>query len=463
MAEDSDLEKTEPATPKRLQKAREEGQVARSRELSTFALLSAGFYGTWMLSGTIGLRMQDMLRGALTFNHAMVFDTSRMLIGAGAVASEGFSAIAPVLALTGLAALLAPMVLGGWLFSTASLEPKFSRLDPIAGLGRIFSLNGPIQLGMSFAKTLVVGVIGSLAVWNHREEILGLAMQPGLRAYADSFHLIAVCCGTTVAGMFVVAALDVPYQLWQYHRKLRMTKEEVKREHRESEGDPHVKGRIRQQQRAMARRRMMTLVPKADVVVTNPTHFAVALQYADGEMGAPKVIAKGVNLVAARIREIATEHGVPLLEAPPLARALYYNVDLNREIPGPLYGAVAQVLAWVYQLRRFREQGGDVPMAPTDLDVPADLDKGAVSENDASEEAEDALGAEAAAAASAAADAANTVNASNAANAANARNPSAQADDSTTKPAGTADGTASSDGAGSSSSDARRGNEGVSE
>jgi flagellar biosynthetic protein FlhB len=237
----------------------------------------------------------------------------------------------------------------------------------------------------------VVGVIGSLAVWNHREEILGLAMQPGLRAYADSFHLIAVCCGTTVAGMFVVAALDVPYQLWQYHRKLRMTKEEVKREHRENEGDPQLKGRIRAQQRAIARRRMMSKVPKADVVVTNPTHFAVALQYTDGKMRAPKVVAKGVNLVAARIRELAVEHNVPLLEAPPLARALYHNVELDREIPGPLYGAVAEVLAWVYQLRRFRKEGGAEPVAPTGLDVPAELDMGPVSDEAASEEAAQAL------------------------------------------------------------------------
>jgi flagellar biosynthetic protein FlhB len=173
-----------------------------------------------------------------------------------------------------------------------------------------------------------------------------------------------------------------------------MTKEEVKREHRENEGDPHVKGRIRAQQRAMSRRRMMTQVPKADVVVTNPTHFAVALQYSDGEMRAPKVVAKGVNLVAARIREIAAEHNVPLLEAPPLARALYHNVEINREIPGPLYGAVAEVLAWVYQLRRFNEDGGVEPVAPTTFDVPPELDKGAVSDEEAAQEAADALATE---------------------------------------------------------------------
>ncbi|APA86274.1 flagellar type III secretion system protein FlhB [Paraburkholderia sprentiae WSM5005] len=391
MAEDSDLEKTESATPRRLQKAREEGQIARSRELSTFALLAAGFYGVWGMSGSIGEHLQNMLRASLTFNHAGAFDTNRMLIGAGAAGREGLYALMPILGFTGLAALLAPMALGGWQLSAKGFEPKFSRLNPIEGLGRMFSINGPIQLGMSLAKTLVVGLIGGTAIWNRHEQFLALATQPLNLALANSVHLIAVCCGMTVAGMFAVAALDVPYQLWTFSKKLRMTKEEVKREHRESEGDPHIKGKIRQQQRAIARRRMMAQVPKADVVVTNPTHFAVALQYTDGEMRAPKVVAKGVNLVAARIREIAAENNVPLLEAPPLARALYHNVDLNREIPGPLYGAVAEVLAWVYQLRRFKAEGGDVPVAPTELDVPPELDKGSVSDEDAADEAADTL------------------------------------------------------------------------
>ncbi|MEZ0605080.1 flagellar biosynthesis protein FlhB [Paraburkholderia sp. IW21] len=391
MAEDSDLEKTESATPRRLEKAREEGQIVRSRELSTFALLAAGFFGVWGMSGSIGEHLQRMLRSAFTFDHAGAFETHRMLIGAGAASREGLYALLPILAFTGAAALLAPMALGGWQLSAKGLEPKFSRLNPIEGLGKMFSINGPIQLGMSIAKTLVVGGIGGSAIWNRREEILALATQPVQLALANAVHLIAVCCGMTVAGMFAVAALDVPYQLWQFHKKLRMTKEEVKREHRESEGDPHVKGRIRQQQRAIARRRMMTHVPKADVVVTNPTHFAVALQYTDGEMRAPKVVAKGVNLVAARIREIAAENNVPLLEAPPLARALYHNVELNREIPGPLYGAVAEVLAWVYQLRRFNTEGGVAPVAPTEFDVPAELDKGGVSDDEAEQEAADTL------------------------------------------------------------------------
>lgn len=393
MADESDLDKTEAATPRRREKAREEGQVARSRELASFALLAAGFYGAWLLAGPSGAHLQTMLRGAFTFDRATAFDTNRMLSAAGSASLEGLTALLPILALTGLAALLAPMALGGWLISQKTFELKFDRLNPISGLGRIFSIQGPIQLGMSVAKTIVVGGIGGVAIWRSKDELLGLATQPLGVALPDALHLVAVCCGTTVAGMLVVAALDVPYQIWQYNKKLRMTKEEVKREHRENEGDPHVKGRIRQQQRAIARRRMMAAVPKADVVVTNPTHFAVALQYTDGEMHAPKVVAKGVNLVAARIRELAAEHNVPLLEAPPLARALYHNVELEREIPGSLYSAVAEVLAWVYQLKRFRSEGGAFPAVPVDLDVPAELDKGtSVAAGDEREEAEDTLG-----------------------------------------------------------------------
>jgi len=393
VADESDLDKTEAATPRRREKAREEGQVARSRELASFALLAAGFYGAWLLAGPSGGHLEAMMRGAFTFDRATAFDTNRMLSAAGSASLEGFAALLPILALTGVAALLAPMALGGWLISSKTFELKFDRLNPISGLGRIFSIQGPIQLGMSLAKTLVVGGIGGIAIWRSKDELLGLATQPLGVALPDALHLVAVCCGTTVAGMLVVAALDVPYQIWQYNKKLRMTKEEVKREHRENEGDPHVKGRIRQQQRAIARRRMMAAVPKADVVVTNPTHFAVALQYTDGEMRAPKVVAKGVNLVAARIRELAAEHNVPLLEAPPLARALYHNVELEREIPGSLYSAVAEVLAWVYQLKRFRSEGGAFPAMPVDLEVPADLDKGAsVPADDEREEQEDTLG-----------------------------------------------------------------------
>ncbi len=391
MADESDLEKTESATPKRLEKAREEGQVARSRELASFALLAAGFFGIWGLSGPISEHMQSFLRGAFTFDRATVLDTRQMMIGAANASKEGFFALFPVLALTGLAALAAPMALGGWLLTTKPFSPNFGRLNPISGLGKIFSMQGPIALGMSLLKTIVVGGMAGWAMWSRKDEVLALVTKPVDLALADTMHLLIVCCGMAIAGLFLVAAVDVPYQLWTHAKKLRMSKEEVKREHKENDGDPHVKGRIRSQQRAAARRRMMQAIPTADVIVTNPTHFAVALKYAYGQMRAPKVVAKGVNLVAARIRELGREHNVPLLEAPPLARALYHNVEINREIPGALYGAVAQVLAWVYQLRRFQEDGGVKPDEPADLDVPQELDKGAVSDDDADQEAADAL------------------------------------------------------------------------
>ena len=229
MADESDLDRTEAATPRRREKAREEGQVARSRELASFALLAAGFYGTWLVSGPSGAHLQTMLRSAFTFDRATAFDTHRMLSAAGTASAEGLAAVLPILALTGLAALLAPMALGGWLISQKTFELKFDRLDPIAGLGRMFSIQGPIQLAMSVAKTMVVGGIGGVAIWRSKDELLGLATQPLGAALADALHLVAVCCGTTVAGMLVLAGLDVPYQLWQYNKKLRMTKEEVKR------------------------------------------------------------------------------------------------------------------------------------------------------------------------------------------------------------------------------------------
>jgi len=391
VAEESDLEKTESATPKRLEKAREEGQVARSRELASFALLSAGFFGVWGLSGAMSQHLQSILRGAFTFDHATVLDSRQMMIGAANASKEGLFAVLPVLLLTAFAALAAPMALGGWLITTKPLAPNFGRLESVSGLGKIFSMQGPVQLGMSVLKTIVVGGMAGSAIWSRKAEVLGLLTKPLDLALADAMHLIFVCCGMAIGGLFLVAAIDVPYQLYSHAKKLRMSKEEVKREHKENDGDPHVKGRIRAQQRAAARRRMMTAVPTADVIVTNPTHFAVALKYTDGEMRAPKVVAKGVNLVAARIRELGREHNVPLLEAPPLARALYHNVEIDREIPGALYGAVAQVLAWVYQLRRFKEDGGIRPDEPADLDVPKELDKGGVPDAEAQQEAADAL------------------------------------------------------------------------
>lgn len=354
MAEESDLEKTESATPKRLEKAREEGQVARSRELASFALLSAGFFGVWGLSGAMSQHLQSILRGAFTFDHATVLDSRQMMIGAANASKEGLFAVLPVLLLTAFAALAAPMALGGWLITTKPLAPNFGRLNPVSGLGKIFSMQGPVQLGMSVLKTIVVGGMAGSAIWSRKAEVLGLLTKPLDLALADAMHLIFVCCGMAIGGLFLVAAIDVPYQLYSHAKKLRMSKEEVKREHKENEGDPHIKGKIRQIQMQRSRNRMMQNVPKASVVITNPTHYAVALQYDHGQMAAPVVVAKGVDAIALKIREIATENNIPLVENRPLARALYASADLDRPIPVEHYAAVAEVISYVLKIARKR-------------------------------------------------------------------------------------------------------------
>lgn len=378
MAEDSDLEKTEPATARRIEKAREEGQVARSRELSTFALLVAGFGMVYANAGNITLALKISMRDAFTFDRNFVLAPDRMMPKASEIIAHGAMAVAPVIGALYLAALLSPLALGGWLLTTKPLQPNFGKLNPITGIGRLFSLNTIVQLLMSIAKCLIVGGVAYFAVTGSKDQVLQLFSQPLGVAMTQGARIVASTIGKIVLSFLILVLADVPWQLYSFAKKLRMTKEEVKREFKESEGDPHIKGKIRAQQRAMARRRMMANVPQADVIVTNPTHFAVALQYSDSSMRAPRVIAKGMDLVAARIRELGAEHNIPTLEAPPLARALFYNVDLNKEIPAALYGAVAEVLAWVFQLRRWKAEGGAgsiAPTAPTDFDVPAELDK----------------------------------------------------------------------------------------
>ncbi|QQX87568.1 flagellar type III secretion system protein FlhB [Cupriavidus necator] len=373
MSEESDLEKTEPASPRRLEKAREEGQVVRSRELATFVMLIAGVTGLWTLGGHLGSSLNQVMQGALRFEPATAFDTSRMLSRFSMMVWDSLLAFLPLLFLFGVAALAAPLLLGGWVFSGKSFAPQFSRLSPLAGLGRMFSAHSLVELLKAVAKSLLVGSVGAWVLWRRLPEAIALMNAPVQEALLHMVDLVMYCCLVVSLSLLVVAAIDVPWQYWEFFKKLRMTKEEVKQEFKESEGDPHIKGRIRQQQRAMARRRMMTEVPKADVVVTNPTHFAVALRYEEGRMGAPRVVAKGTGDIAARIRELAAEHRVPLMSAPPLARALHRHVELGHEIPAGLYTAVAEVLAWVYQLKHWHYSQGPQPQAPADLPVPDEL------------------------------------------------------------------------------------------
>jgi flagellar biosynthetic protein FlhB len=369
MAEqDSAQEKTEEATPKRLREAREKGQIPRSRELNTMVLLVASA-GTLLAFGPAMLEdMITLFESGFTVTRADIFDVTAMarLFIDGIL--QGFVLSAPLLIVAFAVSLVAPISLGGWSFSTEAIAPKLEKLDPIKGLKRVFGWQGLMELVKALAKFVVVAAVAAILLWGLAEEILSLGAEPVEQGLAHASRIVGWAFLSMSAVMILIAAIDVPFQLWNHARQLRMTRQEVKDEFKETEGRPEVKSRVRQLQREMAQRRMMEEVPKADVIVTNPTHFAVALKY-ERRMNAPRVVAKGADLIAKNIRNVAQEHGVPLFEAPPLARALYYSTEIDQEIPGGLYVAVAQVLAYVYQLKNV-SRGGPEPEPPSDLPVP---------------------------------------------------------------------------------------------
>ena len=374
MAEDSDLERTEPASPRRLEQAREEGDVPRSRELATCTVLLAAGLGLWFSGEGLVRRLNNMLTNSLTLEREQAFDFSLLLTRIVPGLVEVLIGLAPLAAILLLVAVGSPLLIGGWLFSTKALMPNFARLNPMSGIGNMFSMRSLVELIKAIGKSTLIGVIAWVVIKSQTEEMLALSTEPLHTGWAHLGSMLLSGFIAIVCGLVVIALVDAPYQMWQYANKLKMTREELRQESKESDGDPMVKARIRQLQREMAKRRMMAEVPTADVVVTNPTHYAVALKYTEGKMRAPVVVAKGADEVAAKIREIAAEHKVAMLEAPPLARALYRHAELGDEIPAALYTAVAEVLAYVFQLRAYGQHGGVRPSAPGELDVPADMD-----------------------------------------------------------------------------------------
>ena len=374
MAEDSDLERTEDATPQRIQKAREDGQVARSQELTTFTLLITTASGLVFMGSSLIEKLLNIMREGMQMERQLAFHTDLMISRFFQLAVEGLLSLGPLLILLIIVAFFAPMLLSGWLFSTKALIPDFKRLNPISGFGRIFSVHGLTELLKAVAKTLVVGSVAALVIWGNKDAVLALIAVPVNSGITRTGELLVLSFLLITAAMILIVAIDVPFQLWSHAKKLRMTKEEIRREVKESEGDPLVKGRIRSLQREAARRRMMSEVPEADVIVTNPTHYSVALRYKSNTMRAPVVVAKGVHLLAAKIREVGEENHVPILEAPPLARALYHHAELDTEIPEKLYTAVAEVLAYVFQLKRYQDYGGDIPEPLGEIDIPKELE-----------------------------------------------------------------------------------------
>jgi flagellar biosynthetic protein FlhB len=369
MAEGDDAERTESPTQRRLDKAREEGQVPRSRDLSAAAVTLAGGIGLYLLGRVMTGRLLMVLHDSLSFSRADAFDQGRIFVVMGRAAMSAVLAVAPLFGVLLSAAVLAPLAIGGWTFSPAALAPKWERLDPISGFGRVFSIRGALELLKSLARFSVIAVIAIVLLRHQMNEFNSLATQPINTGIAHAFALCGFALIALGGGLVVIAAVDVPLTLWQHHRQLRMSREEIREENKETEGNPEIRGRVRRVQQAMARRRMMQEVKKADVIVTNPTHYAVALRYDEKHMRAPVVVAKGADLVALRIRELGEEHGVPTVEAPPVARALFAHCELGDEIPAQLYSAVAQVLTYVYQLRTARRYGA-TPPPPPDIKAP---------------------------------------------------------------------------------------------
>jgi flagellar biosynthetic protein FlhB len=377
-AEDSDQDKTEPASGRRLQQAREEGQVPQSRELSTFLVTMTGVLFLWLLGGWMGERLLGVLRQAFSFDRAMAFDQTGMGIAnfLQTMLGGALLTLMPLFAALMVAAVASPLALGGFLLAPKVLGLKFDRLNPLQGIKRMFSLHGLAEMLKAVMKAALIGGVGAMVLWRNRDHLFDFMTEPLPMAIADFAGTVIWIALLIVSSLGLLALFDVPFQLWQYHKNLRMTKEEVKRENKEQEGDPQIKGRIRAMQREMARRRMMAEVPKADVVVTNPTHFSVALRYDAQNMAAPIVVAKGRGELALKIRETAREHAVALLEAPALARALYRHCELQQAIPAALFTAVAEVMAYVYQLNEAMAAGKLPPAPPADLPVPEGFDPG---------------------------------------------------------------------------------------
>jgi flagellar biosynthetic protein FlhB len=351
MAEGDQEERTEQASARRLQEARERGQIPRSQELGNFATMIGGSVVLLVLGQALVARLAQMMHRDLSFNATSLAEPDSMLSSLAADSIAALLILAPIFGVLVALVLLAAIALGGWNFSPRALTPDFSRLSPLAGLQRLFGLRGVSELVKALLKCLVVGGVCAAVCGGLYHDVLALGHMAAKAAIGRAASLL---CGAFVclcASLAVIAVIDVPLQLFQFNRSMRMTRQELRDEAKETDGRPETKRRIRQLQQQMARRRMMHKVPTADVVIVNPTHFAVALKYDANHMRAPRVLAKGVDLVALNIRRIAAEHRVPVFEAPKLARALYRSTDIDREIPAGLYMAVAQVLSYVFRVR----------------------------------------------------------------------------------------------------------------
>lgn len=371
---DSSQDRQLPATPRRLEKAREEGQVARSRDLGHFAAIGVTAGLIYSLAPLITERLTAAVAGGLRFDLSLLAGPRPMTERLVELSWSFAGFVIPFGIVMMLVALGSGVAGGGWLFSWQAVTPKFSKLDPWSGIQRMFSGQQVFQALKASALALVLGLIGAIFLRSAMPRFLHGAH---VEMPAALTHAMGILWDGTVPLLLALGALalvDLPVQRGLWLRRLRMSHSEMKQEHKEMEGNAEVKGRMRARMREMANKRMLGAVPQADLVVMNPTHFAVALRYDEKTMSAPRVVAKGADLMALRIRDIAKDAKVPVLQAPPLARALYTHAEVDREIPAALFSAVAQVLAWVYQLKAASAGRGAAPADLPALHVPAELD-----------------------------------------------------------------------------------------
>ncbi len=373
MAEDSGQEKSEAPSAKRLADARKKGQVPRSKELDTFVSLMTSAVLIIFMGGNIVQGLLDIMTREFSISREVIFKQDSLVEHLARAILDGVLLIMPMALVLVVAALLTPMMMGGWNFSSEAIQPKLSKFNPLKGLKKIFGIQGLVELIKAVLKISVVFTIAWILFKFYRHDFMYLSNLSLQQAISQVAEMVTTGFLLLSASLLIVVMIDVPYQLWNNIRQLKMTKQEVRDENKESDGNPEIKGRIRRVQMEIAQKRMMDEVPKADVIVTNPSHFAVALRYDQHGSGAPVVVAKGTDLIAAQIRNLAIGADVPLVAAPPLARALYYSTELNEEIPQGLFLAVAQVLAYVFQLQAAAENGYDKPQPPTDIKVPDDF------------------------------------------------------------------------------------------
>ncbi|UTT85255.1 flagellar biosynthesis protein FlhB [Vibrio pelagius] len=374
MAESDGQERTEEATPRRLQQAKEKGQVARSKELASASVLIIGAVALMWFGESMAKALFEAMQRLFSLSREEIFDTTKLLEIAGGALVNLLFPLLLILVTLFVAAVIGAAGVGGISFSMQAAMPKASKLNPLSGIKRMFGMQSWVELIKSILKVTLVSGMAIYLIQASQGDLMQLSMD----VYPQNiFHALDILLNFILlisCSLLIVVAIDIPFQIWQHADQLKMTKQEVKDEYKDTEGKPEVKGRIRMLQREAAQRRMMADVPQADVIVTNPEHFSVALRYKQDQDKAPVVVAKGVDHMAMKIREVAREHDIYIVPAPPLARALYHTTELEQQIPDGLFTAVAQVLAYVFQLKQYRKRGGERPkLQQSNMPIPPEL------------------------------------------------------------------------------------------